>query len=115
LRSCSGSGGAGGTGEKGGSRLAVLDAQEVPSVVEHQGGDRSERAFAFARIMPQRPALGAEPGGPDGQLMTDEDRLRALAPELDGAQPGVLHRGDDPGVHGDSVLYDNHFGFTDIP
>jgi len=43
-------------------------------------GDRTERALAPVRAVPQPVAFGGAAGCPDRQLMADEDRLRAAGP-----------------------------------
>ncbi len=50
--------------------------------------------------MPERLALGAEPRGPDGELVADHDGFRAVGSviaggQLDGPEPGILNSSPD--------------------
>src|SRR4051794_187526 len=46
--------------------------------------------------MPQRLAFGAEPRGPNGQLVADENGFGPVAAQLDRPDPCILDCGDDP-------------------
>src|SRR5215471_17567780 len=88
-----------GTGDlwpPGPGRLGVADpGNGVPVVGET--GHAGQRAPAATGVVPQAVALGRPAGDPDGQLVTDEDRL-VPAGGLDRVGHGGVHPGRDARV-----------------